>query len=54
LEEIEERGKEIFINAGGDSFKMIPCLNVHPLWVSTLKGWLDDIDKGSKEMILVQ
>jgi len=52
LEEIEERGKEIFINAGGESFKMIPCLNVHPLWVSTLKGWMDEIANGNKEMIL--
>ena len=27
LEEIEEEGKEIFINAGGESYRMIPCLN---------------------------
>jgi len=54
LEEIEERGKEIFINAGGESFKMIPCLNVNPLWVSTLKGWMDETANGNKEMILVQ
>ncbi|UEG48983.1 ferrochelatase [Ferruginibacter lapsinanis] len=37
LEEIEERGKEIFINAGGESYKMIPCLNTNPMWVDTLK-----------------
>jgi protoporphyrin/coproporphyrin ferrochelatase len=54
LEEIEERGKEIFMQAGGESFKMIPCLNVHPMWVSTLKGWMDDLAKGNKEMLLVQ
>ncbi len=53
LEEIEERGKEIFIKAGGQSFKMIPCLNVHPLWVDTLKNWMDDISDGKKEMFLV-
>ena len=52
LEEIEERGKEIFMEAGGGSFKMIPCLNVHPSWVSTLKGWIDEIGDGKKEMIL--
>ena len=45
LEEIEERGKEIFMEAGGESFKMIPCLNVHPLWVATLKGWIDDVSE---------
>ena len=54
LEEIEERGREIFIGAGGESFKMIPCLNAHPLWVSTLKGWLNEINNGNKEMLLVQ
>ncbi len=52
LEEIEERGKEIFIEAGGESFKMIPCLNVHPLWVSTLKSWINEIADGKNEMIL--
>ena len=52
LEEIEERGKEIFMKAGGESFKMIPCLNVHPVWVSTLKGWVDEIANGNKEMLL--
>ena len=52
LEEIEERGKEIFMKAGGESFKMIPCLNVHPLWVSALKGWIDEIANGNKEMLL--
>ena len=27
LEEIEIRGRELFMNAGGESFRMIPCLN---------------------------
>lgn len=36
LEEIEERGKESFLNAGGQSYKMIPCLNTHPLWIKAL------------------
>ncbi len=27
LEEIEIRGRETFLDAGGDSFRMIPCLN---------------------------
>jgi ferrochelatase len=52
LEEIEERGKGIFMKAGGESFKMIPCLNTHPLWVATLKGWINEIADGKKEMIL--
>ncbi|MFT3845607.1 MAG: ferrochelatase [Lacibacter sp.] len=40
LEEIAEQGKETFMHAGGESFTMIPCLNVHPLWVKALAGWV--------------
>ena len=52
LEEIEERGKEIFMQAGGESYKMIPCLNTHPLWISTLKNWMEEINSGKKDMLL--
>lgn len=40
LEEIEIRGREIFMNAGGESFNMIPCMNTEPLWVKALAGYL--------------
>ena len=40
LEEIAVEGKEIFLHAGGTHFEMIPCLNVHPLWVRTLADWV--------------
>jgi protoporphyrin/coproporphyrin ferrochelatase len=40
LEEIAIRGKEIFMDAGGESFTMIPCLNVHPLWVKAIAGYV--------------
>jgi protoporphyrin/coproporphyrin ferrochelatase len=40
LEEIDERGKEDFMKAGGGEFTMIPCLNTNPLWVDTLAGWV--------------
>lgn len=36
LEEIEGRGKEIFMKAGGETYAMIPCLNVNPVWVDTI------------------
>jgi ferrochelatase len=36
LEEIAEEGKEIFLHAGGESFIMMPCLNIHPLWVKAV------------------
>ncbi|MGV3657579.1 MAG: ferrochelatase [Chitinophagaceae bacterium] len=52
LEEIAEEGKEIFMHAGGESFEMIPCLNVHPLWVGALAKWVNEYVDGSNEMIL--
>ena len=52
LEEIEERGKETFMEAGGESYTMIPCLNVHPSWVKTLGSWVKEYEKGSSRMIL--
>mgnify|MGYP003575252402 FL=1 len=52
LEEIAEEGKEIFLHNGGESFEMIPCLNLHPLWVSTMAKWIQQQAAGSKEMVL--
>jgi ferrochelatase len=40
LEEIAIQGKETFMQAGGESYTMIPCLNVHPLWVKAIAGWI--------------
>lgn len=52
LEEIAIRGKESFLNAGGESYTMIPCLNTHPLWVKALAGWIRDYAGGDGSMIL--
>lgn len=52
LEEMAEEGKEIFLNAGGESFQLIPCLNTQPLLIDTLAGWVKSYIKGSKEMVL--
>ncbi len=41
LEEMGVEGKEIFLHAGGKSFDLIPCLNVHQLWINTLKKWVE-------------
>jgi len=54
LEEIAERGKEIFLEAGGESFTMIPCLNTHPLWVDAIANWIKDYEQGNTEMILAK
>ena len=51
LEEIDERGKESFLKAGGESFTMIPCLNTHPLWVKAITGWIKDYAGGDTTMI---
>ncbi|HVZ25991.1 MAG TPA: ferrochelatase [Sediminibacterium sp.] len=40
LEEIAMRGKETFLEAGGESYEMIPCLNDDPAWVEALAGWV--------------
>jgi protoporphyrin/coproporphyrin ferrochelatase len=36
LEEMAMQGKETFLQAGGESFTLIPCMNVHPLWVKAI------------------
>jgi ferrochelatase len=41
LEEIEIRGKESFLASGGTEYAMIPCLNIHPLWVQSLADWVN-------------
>ena len=39
LEEIEIQAKKHFIEAGGISLVLIPCLNDHPAWVKILTKW---------------
>jgi ferrochelatase len=36
LEEIGIRGREIFLEAGGEEFELIPCMNDSPAWIETL------------------
>lgn len=45
LEEIAERGKDIFMDAGGESYEMIPCLNTSHLWVKAIAGWIKDVKR---------
>lgn len=40
LEEISMEGKEEFLEAGGESFTYIPCLNDRQDWVDVLVKWL--------------
>ena len=36
LEEIGDRGREQFIEAGGEELTLVPCLNDHPEWTKAL------------------
>jgi len=51
LEEIAIRGKEIFLQAGGESYTMIPCLNIQPAWIHTMAKWIKDYESGDKRLI---
>jgi ferrochelatase len=39
LEEMAIRGKKTFMDAGGESFRMIPCLNTFNPWLKTFAGY---------------
>lgn len=41
LQEIGERGRRVFLEAGGECFTLVSCLNDHETWVQTLAGWID-------------
>ncbi len=45
LEEIEVREKENFMNAGGESFTYIPCMNTRAAWVDAVVELIND-EKG--------
>lgn len=43
LETIEEIGQEArheFLELGGESFELVPCLNTHPAWIQTVSNWV--------------
>jgi len=42
LEEIEIRGKENFLSAGGEELILIPCLNDNQIWIETLADWINN------------
>ena len=45
LEEIELRGREIFLAAGGESFRMLPCLNDTPAAAHCLESLIAAADQ---------
>lgn len=44
LEEVAMEGKKIFLEAGGEEFSYIPCLNDHPSWVEFLRRRVENFD----------
>lgn len=42
LEEIGMEGKEEFLEAGGEEFKLIPCLNERQDWANVVVKWIND------------
>lgn len=52
LEEIAMRGKETFMEAGGESYTFIPCINISPTWTKVLSSWLNEYASGNKRMVL--
>jgi ferrochelatase len=52
LEEIAVEGKHIFMKAGGEEFTLVPCLNINPLWVKALTGYINEIENGNRRLIL--
>jgi ferrochelatase len=52
LEEIGMEGKEIFTNAGGESFQLIPGLNTNADWVDVLAKWVKEYASGNKAMLV--
>ena len=42
LEEIAMEGEEQFLEAGGEAYKHIPCLNDSDTWVEVMAGWVNE------------
>lgn len=52
LEEIAMQGRDTFMNAGGTNFTVIPCLNVHPLWIDAITQWVGEFRNNNYQMAL--
>jgi ferrochelatase len=48
IEEIGMRGKETFLEAGGEDLKLIPCMNEHPLWIEALEKMVSQFVAASR------
>ena len=42
LEEIAMEGKHQFMEAGGETFKYIPCMNEDEAWINVVTNWIEE------------
>ena len=52
LEEIAMEGKEEFIEAGGEDFRHIGCLNDYDPWVEVMSNWIKEWEVAGVEPAL--
>ena len=48
IEEIGIRGRDTFLQAGGQEISRIPCLNEHPLWINALEKMVANFSASAK------
>ena len=49
LEEIAMEGKEEFLEAGGEDFRHIGCLNDYDPWVGVMSNWIREWEVANLE-----
>ncbi len=54
LEEIAMQGKDTFMNAGGESYTFIPCMNTQAPWVNTIVKWVKQFNNNNYQMALAK
>lgn len=47
LEELGIRGREDFLAAGGEEFRLVPCLNDNERWIDTLEKFVRNFTEGA-------
>ena len=60
LEEINQEAREAFLEAGGETFRYVPCLNNNPAWIAALSalaerhlgGWDTRVQPDTAELAL--
>jgi ferrochelatase len=51
LEELGERGKHTFIEAGGEAFELVSAVNFSPIFASTAANWVKSSTQAEKTFL---